>query len=695
MKHQTNIASLMLVSSSVLCAILLKDVAYASILCVLGLLGLRRKIILAIQPERRVLSLLILLFLLALFGIHYWFVVWPSHGQFGPGANIAWATVTRYFLASMVLMLFLGLPDQLPLSFGFFYVATIVSAGQVFYVAGNMGLYRSLEIVSVVLLLFYTSMTSGSPLRQLLDKKGFSSHMPRVLVLVALFVTLNVGWILGSILYQRQGAIMFLSNLWKNQAALLTIRESSSQIGFSRSGRLSTINNLIQSEDQDVAVRITSNRGPGYLRAQSFDVFRRGRWRSQPTRKSYKPDSFRVDLSLGNRFGVYHFRDLPEARLESMVVKHVKTLGDATFLPINLSELATTDSYLLIDQDFIVVRPHITAQSVYAVKYSRTLATKPPSRTQRDQMLFLSMTQKNELGALSDSIYKDAVTTQDKMRTTVRHFKENYAYSLLMPPQESGDPLIRFLQEGTSGYCEYFASGAALLLRTVNVPTRYVTGFYVAEKETLTPNTWVARNQDAHAWVEAWDDDHQCWRIVEATVQDALNDDLANGSDNQNGLQRFIFVQRLMQALYQYGVAGLLVWLYSEGGWLLQFGLSAAIALGMVVAFRKLTLTTTRPNLMHHASRSHEWRKLQKLRARLEQCLKRQGLDRQPHETLQAFAQTVSCLELAPQTVTSIQDWYTQYNQLRFSRDISSLRLEQLGNTLTGVIREVRKKGKR
>ena len=170
---------------------------------------------------------------------------------------MAWHTVTRYFLAAMVLMLFLGMPDQLPLSFGFFFIATIASAGQTFLMDDKVGLFRTLEIVSVVLLLFYSSMSSGSPLRHLLDHKRARFYGPSLFVLVTLLITINVGWILGSVLYQHQGAVTILGNLWRNQAALLTTGGTASQIGFSRSGKLGTINDLLQAEDLEITLRIT------------------------------------------------------------------------------------------------------------------------------------------------------------------------------------------------------------------------------------------------------------------------------------------------------------------------------------------------------------------------------------------------------------------------------------------------------
>ncbi|NQV31096.1 MAG: hypothetical protein HQ515_00290, partial [Phycisphaeraceae bacterium] len=390
MKQQTNIAAIMLISSSALCAFVLVDIPYSAILCVLGLLGLRRKIILAIQPERRVLSLLILLFLLVLFGIHYWYFTWPAHSHSGPESSMAWHTVTRYFLASMVLMLFLGMPDELPQSFGFFFLATMVSAGQTFLMEDKLGLFRTLEIVSVILLIFYSSMSAGSPLRHLLSHKRITSHGPRIFVLAILFITINMGWVLGSVLYQNPGAVTILGNLWRNQTALLSSQGSATQIGFSRSGTLGTINDLLQSEDLEITLRVTSDLTPGYLRAQTFDNYREGEWISRSATDVFQPNSTRVDISLGNRVGVYKIRKHLDSRTHSMVVKHVTPLGDATFLPVNVSELAIRGPNLIIDDDFVVFRPHVTAQTVYAVKYSQNLVKEKLTLAHRKRSLRLT-----------------------------------------------------------------------------------------------------------------------------------------------------------------------------------------------------------------------------------------------------------------------------------------------------------------
>ncbi|MHB2016186.1 MAG: DUF4129 domain-containing transglutaminase family protein [Candidatus Xenobia bacterium] len=69
------------------------------------------------------------------------------------------------------------------------------------------------------------------------------------------------------------------------------------------------------------------------------------------------------------------------------------------------------------------------------------------------------------------------------------------------PPGE--DRLITFLFRNHQGYCEYFASGMGLMLRTLGVRCRYVIGYLVEERNTLG-GYYMIRNRDAHAWLEVY-----------------------------------------------------------------------------------------------------------------------------------------------------------------------------------------------
>jgi transglutaminase-like putative cysteine protease len=88
-------------------------------------------------------------------------------------------------------------------------------------------------------------------------------------------------------------------------------------------------------------------------------------------------------------------------------------------------------------------------------------------------------------------------------RRLVEYLQRNYGYTLELPAEEQADPVAHFLFTRKRGHCEYFASSLALLLRSIGIPSRVVTGF---QGGTLNPvNGWyTVRASDAHSWVEAY-----------------------------------------------------------------------------------------------------------------------------------------------------------------------------------------------
>jgi len=85
-----------------------------------------------------------------------------------------------------------------------------------------------------------------------------------------------------------------------------------------------------------------------------------------------------------------------------------------------------------------------------------------------------------------------------------QRLQRGFQYSLdTTPESRSHDPLADFLFVTKRGYCEYFASAMAVLLRTQDIPARVATGFQSGYYNDVS-QTWVVRASDAHAWVEAW-----------------------------------------------------------------------------------------------------------------------------------------------------------------------------------------------
>lgn len=88
-------------------------------------------------------------------------------------------------------------------------------------------------------------------------------------------------------------------------------------------------------------------------------------------------------------------------------------------------------------------------------------------------------------------------------------------YSLNAEPMPEGEDFpVWFLTKAKSGYCVHYAATAAAMLRAYGVPTRYVTGYFVNAIE----GEWtVVTSDNAHAWVEYFDDEMGCWIPLDAT----------------------------------------------------------------------------------------------------------------------------------------------------------------------------------
>ncbi len=100
---------------------------------------------------------------------------------------------------------------------------------------------------------------------------------------------------------------------------------------------------------------------------------------------------------------------------------------------------------------------------------------------------------------------RGAETPAEKARALETRLRTSYGYTLDLLSRPVDDPLAYFLFERKKGHCEYFASSMAVMLRTLGIPSRVVTGFQSGVYNSMTG--WqVIRASDAHSWVEAWID---------------------------------------------------------------------------------------------------------------------------------------------------------------------------------------------
>lgn len=104
---------------------------------------------------------------------------------------------------------------------------------------------------------------------------------------------------------------------------------------------------------------------------------------------------------------------------------------------------------------------------------------------------------------LARAVSANAKNPYDQSLVIEQYFHSKFTYTLDItgPPQR--DPLAHFLFDSKAGYCEYFATAMAVMLRTLDIPSREVNGFLPGEYNDLAGD-YIVRASDAHSWVEAY-----------------------------------------------------------------------------------------------------------------------------------------------------------------------------------------------
>jgi hypothetical protein len=101
-----------------------------------------------------------------------------------------------------------------------------------------------------------------------------------------------------------------------------------------------------------------------------------------------------------------------------------------------------------------------------------------------------------------------------KIQTRLRDSGE-FTYSLRQEVRDPKlDPLVDFLVNRKNGHCEYYASAMTMMLRSVGIPARMISGFKGGNFDAKT-GLFEVRQLHAHTWVEGYVDDR--WRTYDPT----------------------------------------------------------------------------------------------------------------------------------------------------------------------------------
>jgi transglutaminase-like putative cysteine protease len=111
--------------------------------------------------------------------------------------------------------------------------------------------------------------------------------------------------------------------------------------------------------------------------------------------------------------------------------------------------------------------------------------------------------------ALADALTAGLTGDAERAQAIESFLQENYTYRMDVPklPKTAADFADTFLFETKEGYCDYFSTSMAVLLRAAGIPARWVKGFTSGQVTGTGAGGMLdvtVLNRNAHSWVEAY-----------------------------------------------------------------------------------------------------------------------------------------------------------------------------------------------
>ncbi len=574
-----------------------------------------------------------------------------------------------YFLTGQVLQFFLHRKGDLHGMSLVFAAMAMISAGNINATSQQELIYQILSlafaVLAVIYVLSFRELPSRLPLRADLARRGAA-----VIVLAASLVT-SVA--VTNVLKRNERGI---DNLFSK---IFFGFQPPTSTGFSTLARLDSVNRMKHGPDADsITLRVFSKSAPPYLRGIAYARYGAGAWQSRGERTTLLPaDTVPAcaerpgpgrnlfELEKTARPALHAFDVWPDPSIEEGMFAPLGTVAlDAPVTTLEVDVHGVTDSgELLGGMNYISYAPGRTELDELSAELKENLLQVPAGIDPR-------------ITAIAEELLRNCSTADEKIKAVLHFFHKNFEYRIGIKIPRDADPLTHFLVEKPSAHCEYFATGAAILLRIGGVPTRYVSGFVPAGRSAYG-GYWVARNRDAHAWVEAYDKDRG-WVIVEATPGSGVPSETSEG-----WLVSMLDYLKLLTLELQ-------VMFRTEGALsilLRVLGRLGRLALFLVPVFAAIVVLMVRRKLRRRrqpAGTDPNVTVLHALLAVIDESLGRSGIERRPGETLHQFASRLSEGDVKLAAGESCAQWYRDYAGVRYSGDVTSADVERLTETLPG-----------
>lgn len=429
-------------------------------------------------------------------------------------------------------------------------------------------------------------------------------------------------------------------------------------------------------QESEVVMRVRSDVCPQYMRGYVFEEYRQGRWLRAAEQEAI------LKTSVNERFN--RFSCVPPERVDGDTVNIQVAKGlmgsNVLLAPGDTSEIKTMASSIQKDRNNAFFPDYTDRKDggSYDLKVvpSSDPAYSGPEHMADSERRYLQVPE--NLSSVLNNIAQeimDGHSVYDMPETEIRsrlalYFMNNCEYELGVKFDLESDPIKQFLTEKKKGHCTLFASASVLLLRSMGIPARVVTGYICMEKHP-SGGYWLSRVNCAHAWAEAYSKKEARWILVENTPASSI----------QTGESHFNFItsiadylswhwRSLIAALKTGGIraawvqlakslSAAVAWLVSNLLLMIFIILSISVQAGRKIYFRYL-------RDRQKALTDEQTRILIRTLKRIEDRLMKLGITRKPHVTISEHINRVRQSNI--EGTESLADLLVSYQSLRYQQ---------------------------
>lgn len=627
----------------------------------------QRRLLLNLPGDRWILVLL------GVFGLKFYFA--PQEFSFEQSfllTEFAYEVALFCLVVELVFLYRWQNVERLPTSFLLFALVGLIFTGD----ARLTPLLRTLMLGLVQFFLVCWVWYSNSTRRMLPTQYQRADYWRWGVMAGVLVVAAGIGTMASVMLHRHERA---LENII---AGYLSLGDRGpARSGFSNRGGLSDVTYWRENSADEITLQIRSPREPGYLRGRVFDQFANDRWLSSDSSQQLFPNeeitlpkhsipgahAYFLPATLGRLTATAEDTQTSTEQARWMEVWPIDPeIAGHCFAPLDAIAIACRTRPIAVDSSKIVLRPNERQVASYGVLIptsvagSRKVAAGPRQEMTATGLFdyrFLDVDLDPRIESLATELFAGTATTQEKIAAVETFFQSQFQYQLGIQIPRGEDRLAYFLTHRLPAHCEYFATATAILLRLADVPTRYVTG-YVAREQNPVDGRWLARRKDAHAWVEAYDEQTATWVIVESTPGDGVPvpAEYSVWDYRREALQhRFRMFQDLLQSGFYFSA----LWLVVQS--VLWVAAITGLCWGLILLLRRI------PRWFSRSAQATPVfiPELETERERMDQVLARLSFSRATNETLCDFAERIEANCSHPQAA-ELASWYRDYSQCRY-----------------------------